>query len=102
MQENPEVMSHFREHSLGAIDKILRLIHQVTRLSLDQLKKRGISYDDLYYKNKQSEQKSFRMLSYYGEKAKSDNNEQEDQNQYSRQIHALNQSFNTVGEFVTL
>lgn len=100
MQENPEIMFHFREHSLEAIDKILRLIHQVTKLSLDQLNKRGVSYDDLYYKNKQSEQKSFRMLSYYGDKTKE--NDQEDQNQYSRQIHALNSSFNTVGEFVTL
>lgn len=101
MQESPELMSHFREHSLDAIEKLIALIHQVTKLSIAELKKRGESYDDLYYKNRQSEQKNFRMMSYYGDKNKSDN-DQDEQNQYSRQIHSLNSKFDHVGKFVTL
>jgi ubiquitin carboxyl-terminal hydrolase 9/24 len=101
MQENPDLMNHFREHSLESIDQLIRLIHQVAIYSIQDLKKRGVSYDDLYYKNKQSEQKNFRLMSYYGDKSKSEN-EQEDQNQYGRQISALNAKFDLIGKFVSL
>lgn len=101
MQENPELMVSFKEHSLEAISQLIKLIHQVTKLSLIDLKKRGVTYDELYYKNKKSEQKNFRMLSYYGDKSKSDN-DQEEQNQYTRQVSSLVSKFEHTGKFVSL
>lgn len=100
MEKHPDLMFHFKESSLIAIEKLLRLIHQVTNMSIAELRKRGESYDELYYKNSQSKQKNFRLLSYYEEKGKSDS--EEEQNQYTRQIQALNAKFDQVGKFVTL
>ena len=100
MEKHPDLMNYFKESSLIAIEKLLRLIHQVTSMSIVELKKRGESYDDLYYKNNQSKQKNFRLLSYYDDKGK--NESEDEQNQYTRQIQALNAKFDQVGKFVNL
>lgn len=100
MEKNPDLMNYFKERNLDAAAKIIRLVHEVTNMSLVELEKRGESYDDLYFKNKQSEQKNYRLMSYYGEKAKSD--QDEEQNQYSRQVQALSTKFELVGKFISL
>jgi len=89
------LLTYLKQHSLEAIDQILKLIHQIVRLSITELKKRGESYDDLYYKNRRSEQKNNRMLSYYDNKSKDETskNEQEEQNQYLKQVTELNAKF---------
>lgn len=69
-------------------------------MSIDEIKKRGESYDDLYYKSNQCKQKNFRMLSYYDDKSKGEGDDE--QNQYTRQIQALNAKFDQVGKFVSL
>ena len=100
MEKHPDLMNYFKESSLIAIEKLLKLIHEVTNMSIIELKKRGESYDDLYYKNSQIKQKNFRLLSYYDDKGKNDS--EDEQNQYTRQIQALNVKFDQVGKFVSL
>lgn len=101
MEKTPELMTYFKERNLEVVEQIIKIIHQLTRWSLVELKKRGESYDDLYYKNRQAEQKNFRLLNYYSDKNKNEP-EEDDQNQYSRLIHALNAKFDEVGKFISL
>ena len=61
MEKNQQLVIVFREHKLDVIEQIIKIIHQITRWSLIELEKRGESYDEIYFKNKQAEQKSFRM-----------------------------------------
>lgn len=100
MEKHPDLMNYFKESSRIAIGKLLKLMHQVTDMSIDEIKKRGESYDDLYFKNNQCKQKNFRLLSYYDDKSKGEG--EDEQNQYSRQIQALNTKFDQVGKFVSL
>ena len=100
MQENPGILTQFREHTLASIDKIIHLMHRVTQLSIENCQKRGSSYDEIFYKNKEIERNSMRLLSYY-EKSKSEN-EQEEQNEYSRKLEELNGKFDEVGKFISI
>jgi len=100
MEKNQELLAEFREYSLIAIDRIIRVIHEVVNVSLEEEKKRGISYDELYYKNREYELSNARLLSYY-EKSKSEN-DQDEQNPYYRKIHELNEKFESFRKFIIL
>lgn len=102
MERHQQLMVVFKEHKLEVIDQLIRTIHQITRWSLTELEKRGESYDDIYYKNKQAEQKSFRMLNYYSDRNKNEPDEEEEQNQYTRTINMLNSKFEQVSKFILL
>jgi len=101
IEKNHELIAYFKERSLEVIEQIIKIIHQLTRMSLAELSKRGESYDDLYFKNRQAEQKSFRSINYYGDRNKNEP-EEEEQNQFSRVIQALNLKFDQVGKFISL
>lgn len=101
MEKSPELMATFKQHNLEAIEQLIKLIHQVAKQSISEIKKRGESYDDLYYKNEQFEQKNNRFTSYYDNKSKNEN-EQEEQSQYARRIQSLSQKFDYVGKFITM
>jgi hypothetical protein len=81
MQEHPDLMNHFKEQSEAAIEQILKLIHQVVIYSIMELTKRGESYDELYYKNKQAESKG---------------------SEHSEKINILNSKFSEIGKFINL
>jgi hypothetical protein len=72
MEKTQELISYFKERNAEVVEQLIKIIHEVTRLSLSELKKRGESYDEIYYKDKLSEQKNYRFMNYYSDKNNND------------------------------